>query len=207
MNHEILETTPFSLIIALSATELGKIILPDRTVWANQYGEVVDMKQIFGGKDPTVKDEAKTLQYANAINDLMPKFIRKDKWLMDDGTTADMLVMERLYILPNNHFEVSVREKMLIHFENQMKELHDNRFVHGDFMRPTNAFTRNNFEWMFKNIVQTGTGLRLIDTGFATICKSNNIKEFVATLYREQEEVEIFRKYYLGEIKSKPFKW
>lgn len=207
MNHEILENNLHSLIIALSETELGKVVLPDCTIWKNQNGEVVDMKALFGSKDRTVKDEAENLQYANAINDLMPKFIRQDKWLMQDGTTADMLVMERLYILPNDHFELSVREKMLVRFENQMKELHNHLFVHGDFIRPTSVYTRNNYEWMFQNIVQTATGLRLIDAGFAEIYDGNNAKDFAYVRYREQQEIKIFRKYYLGEIKSKPFQW
>ena len=206
MDKEILEQNPYSIIIALSENEIGKVTLPDRTVWTNQVGEIVDMKAIFGYKDPTTKSEAIALQYANGINDLMPKYIREDTWQMQDGTTADMLVMERLYILPIDHFEMPIREKMLDDFERKMKELHDNLFIHGDFMRPTNVFTRNNYEWKFKNIVQTAAGLRLIDTGFSKIRNRENVEKFVYGLIEERNDIKVFREYYLGRVKTTPFK-
>ncbi len=182
-------------MVALSDTEIGKVVLPDQLVLVNAVtGEPVD----FGGEKPSVAKEALALQYANSINDLMPRFVGKQTWQDEDGTAHDMLVMERLYPLPIHHFELPVRQEMMKLFEEKMKELHDNQFVHGDFMRPTNYFTRGNLEWMFNNIVQTESGLRLIDAGFAIICKRDNIEMFVHILFRERNEIGYFREYYLS---------
>ena len=57
------------------------------------------------------------LQYANTINDLLPQYIRKDKWEMQDGKMYDMIVMERLYILPIHHFDLEIRKTMMVVFE------------------------------------------------------------------------------------------
>jgi tRNA A-37 threonylcarbamoyl transferase component Bud32 len=83
-------------------------------------------------------------------------------------------------------------------FEQKMKELHDFQFVHGDFMRPTNYFTRGNREWMFGNILQTETGLRLIDAGFSKVYNKENAEEYVHILIRERDEILVFKDYYLS---------
>jgi hypothetical protein len=83
-------------------------------------------------------------------------------------------------------------------FAEKMKELHDKMYVHGDFMRPTNYYNREDKAWMFENIVQTKDSLRLIDTGFGTICTRENVKMFVSIMMREREEIEYFRHFYLS---------
>ncbi|MEY4903010.1 MAG: hypothetical protein RLZZ292_825 [Bacteroidota bacterium] len=82
-------------IIALSDTELGKVILPSTVVFTDVItGKIVDP---FDKEDkPSLDREIKAMQYANTINDLIPKFIRKDTWQNDEGNNYDMIVMERL---------------------------------------------------------------------------------------------------------------
>lgn len=193
MKEEILKNTGNSIIIALSDTTIGKIVLPNSVVFV----DVATGKPVKLGEDPTLEDEMITLIYANSINNLLPKFIKKQTWKEEkENKIHDMIVMERLYPLPIHYFDLSTRKIMFEKFEIKVKELHDNSFVHGDFLRPTNYFTRNNKEWMFANIIQTETELRLIDTGFSRIKNKDNIKEFYHILFRECDEMEYFKAYY-----------
>ena len=67
---EVLERNINTIIIALSDAELGKIILPNSFVLVNAITKkVADL----GFKKPNMTDEIAALQYANAVNDLMPK--------------------------------------------------------------------------------------------------------------------------------------
>jgi hypothetical protein len=191
----LLEASIFSHIIALSDAEVGKVILPNPYQWV----DVATGKPVQLGKMPTLEDEIRLLQYANGINDLMPKFIRQETWTLENGKTHPMMVMERLYPLPIHHYPLKLRQAMFRVFELEMKELHINKFVHGDFMRPTNYHTRNNLEWIFKNVVQTETKLRLIDTGFSLCYSKNEREKFIHTLLREEHEIPVFKKYYLQE--------
>ncbi|MEY3241100.1 MAG: hypothetical protein RIR11_2538 [Bacteroidota bacterium] len=199
---QVIEHSSASIVIALSDTEIGKIQLPSTLVFVDVHtGEPVNLVEDGGG--PTIQKETMALIQANLINDLMPKFIRLQPWQLDDGTTHEMLVMERLLPLPIHHFEYSVRLEMLKRFEQQIEELHQNNFVHGDFQRPTTVFNRGDQKWMYKNIVQTEQGLRLLDAGFGTKLDKDNIKLFVSILIRERDEVKYFRSYYIGSSTEK----
>jgi hypothetical protein len=192
---KILEESANHIIVAVSDTEIGKILLPSPYTWVDtETGKPVD----FMNERRTLDDEIKALRFANAINDVMPEFIRKDTWQAKDGKEHEMMVMERLYILPIHHFDLPTRTLMMAEFAEKMTKLHDNYFVHGDFMRPTNYFNRGDLAWIFNNIVQTNAGLRLIDAGFGTICKKDNIKQFVSIMFREREEIGYFKEYYFS---------
>lgn len=194
----VLEETAHSLIIALSDTEIGKIILPPKFTWVNsETGEPIG--NLFG-EPPTLKKEIESLKFANAINNLLPQFIRQQTWQTEDGVDHDMMVMERLYPLPFNHFDVPTRTVMIDKLEQKLKELHDNNYVHGDLLRPTNYFTRGDKDWMLKNVLQTENGLRLIDAGFARIYAlgKKNLKEFAACLVQERYEFADVKTLYLA---------
>jgi hypothetical protein len=196
MAQEILKNTGNSIIVALSDTTVGKVVLPNPLTFV----DVATGKPVKLGKDPTLEDEMATLIYANTINDLLPQFIKKQTWEeeKEEGNKIhDMMVMERLYSLPIHHFDLETRKIMFEDFETKIKELHDNNFVHGDFLRPTNYFTRNNKAWMFANVIQTETRLRLIDTGFSKIMNKDNIREFCQILIQERDEIDYFKTYYL----------
>ena len=95
---------------------------------------------------------------------------------------------------------METRKVMLHDFETKMAELHARFFVHGDFCRPTSYHTRGNYAWMFKNIVQTEQGLRLIDTGFSKyLARDKNIETLVRCRMEEQEDMKLFRAYYFEE--------
>ena len=110
-----------------------------------------------------------------------------------------MIVMERLAQLPTHHFDIPIRTAMFKEFRAKLHELHNNLFIHGDLIRPTNRYTRGDGEWMFGNIIQTPTGLRLIDPGFAEIYQKKNINAFVKRIAEEREEIGYFKEYYLGK--------
>ena len=197
MSSTIIHQTPTTIIVALSDSTVGKVILPNAMVWVNATtGEPVDFLNSGG---PTVESETRLLKYANVINDLMPKYIGQEDWLhTPTNKSYRMMVMERLYPLKINHFDLPTRKIMLKDFEEKLKALHDQNFVHGDFMRPTSFFNRGDRAWMFANIIQTATGLRLVDVGAAQIYNKENARLFVQILLREQSEINDFRTYYLS---------
>lgn len=192
----ILEQSSHSILIGLSETEVGKILLPNTMVLVDaETGEPVNL---LSHDEPTLKKEAAALQFANTINDLMPQFYRIQPWQTEDGKEHEMMVMERLYCLPIHHFELPLRQEMMSRFEEKLKELHSALFVHGDLMRPTRFFNRGDNAWIFENIVQTENGLRLIDAGFAKIGNQENLKTVVQIILQEEEEVDCFRDYYFS---------
>jgi hypothetical protein len=193
MQNQILQRRVTSIVVALSDTEVGKVVLKNPVQLVSvKTGIPLEIEQ------PTLAKESEMLKYANAINDLMPQFIRQQAWIDEtDGKEHQMMVMERLHTLPIHHFDLAIRTEMFAIFETKMKELHDNLFVHGDFERPTMFHNRNDKAWMFGNIVQTETALRLIDTGFSQIYRKANGREFFHIKNREQEEVTDFGEYYL----------
>jgi hypothetical protein len=194
-HQQILQETYNSIIVALSETEVGKVIPPKTFHWVDvTTGERVD----FLNKSPTLEDERVALQYANNVNDLMPKFIRMDTWQSEDGKEHEMMVLERLYSLPFNHFEGQIRELMAEVFALKLKLLHKSNFVHGDLIRPTNYYTRNDGDWMFGNVIQTEKGLRLVDAGFSRIYKKEIKEEFIHILIREEREIDAFKAFYLS---------
>lgn len=90
MSHEIISESHYHRIVALSDTEVGKIPPINPLVFVD----------VATGKESSMLNfkmdidlEIKRLVYANAINELMVRFIRKDKF----NESTDMLVMERLY--------------------------------------------------------------------------------------------------------------
>ena len=176
MRSAILHQTPTTIILALSETTVGKVILPSPLIWTNAItGEPVDA---LNGGGPTVESETLHLKYANAINDLMPQYIGQADWLHPKTNTSyKMMIMERLYPLPIHHFELSARKQMFADFKTKLQALHDHFFVHGDFLRPTSPLNRGDREWMFANVIQTAEGLRLVDVGAALILSLIHISE------------------------------
>lgn len=203
MEPNILHQGSTSLVIALSETEVGKVLFPPTYKWvdANTH-EPVD---ILGDSEPTWEKELANLVYANTINDLLPKFIRRQIWTDENQKEHSMIVMERLYPLPHYHFAPEIRAEMLKTFKQKLEELHDKGFAHGDVMRPTTYFTRNNYQWMFGNVIQTTDGLRMIDTGFSQIKSLNKDRRgWYMKLYYEKRELDAFEEYYLSEIFNRP---
>ncbi|MCC5946349.1 MAG: hypothetical protein JJT94_15565 [Bernardetiaceae bacterium] len=206
MESIVLHESHASKIIALSKTEVGKIQKPSTIQWVNAITqEPVDC---FDEYEPSLEKEITALIYANQVNNLLPKFLRKDQWVDEDGNYKDMIVMERIYPLTLYHFEISKRQEMIKIFKEKIKELHDNNFIHGDLVRPTHYYNRNDYQWIFGNIVQTENELRLLDTGFSHVLykelDAEKIRRFVMGLYQEKKEVEAFQAYYLSDDLNKP---
>jgi serine/threonine protein kinase len=152
-------------VIVLSETEVGKLFSED------------------------TRSEAEKLRYANAINELVVKFIRLE---YNATLAADMLVMERLYPLDFRAHEIEMRELWLDVFTDELRALHAAGFVHRDLLRPSNI-TGDRYD----NILLTPKGLRLINVGISVLQRQVGDAFFTAYVKREMEELEIFRQFFL----------
>ena len=185
MSYEIISESHNHRIVALSDTEVGKIPPINPLVFVN----------VATGKEEPMLNfkmdidlEIKRLIFANAINDLMVRFIRKDRF--DEST--DMLVMERLYPIDFQSLDKQERIPVFEKFKAQIYELHRKGFLHGDIEHPI----RGNPEFLFNNIILTSNGLRLVDTGFSVIRKDEPDR-FITLLRGELLEIMDFKEYFL----------
>ena len=157
-------------VIALSDTEAAKIY--------------------SGDTRSDIGSEAQKMQYANAVNDLVVKFIRLDR---DETNQWDMLVMERIYPIDYRSYEIENREIWMEVFEDELNDLHAKGFVHRDLKRPSNIPGER-----FDNIFLTPKGIRLIDVGISFIKKQVGEKIFAAAIEKEKEELEQFKTFFLN---------
>jgi serine/threonine protein kinase len=156
-------------VIALSETEVGKIFTGDTR--------------------SDMGSEATKLQFANAINDLLVRFVRLDEL----NETAEILVMERLYPMDFRAYEHERRELWLDVFESELRQLHQNGFVHRDLRRPSDMPGER-----FDNIFLTSTGLRLIDVGISALSEQVGERLFQRFVTQELVELEQFRQFFLS---------
>jgi serine/threonine protein kinase len=157
-------------VIVLSDTEVGKLFLGDTRT--------------------EIGSEAQKMQYANAINNLVAKFIRLD---FNETLQAEMLVMERIQPIDYRSYEVEIREIWFDVFKDELLQLHQAGFVHRDLKRPSNLGGL-----AFDNILLTQTGLRLIDVGISAIQKQVGEKIFEKYIEIENKEMEEFKVYFLN---------
>ncbi len=73
----------------------------------------------------SVRVEITHLQFANSINDLVVRFIH-----VDVHDNYEILVMERLIGYEARSIDIIERAQMYERFLKQMRELHENGFVH-----------------------------------------------------------------------------
>jgi tRNA A-37 threonylcarbamoyl transferase component Bud32 len=165
----------------LSSGANNKVIALNETEVAKLY---------TGDTRSDIGSEAEKMQYANAVNDLIPKFIRLD---FDDNLQAEMLVMERIYPIDYRAYEVEKRELWLDVFLDEVKQLHDAGFVHRDIKRPSDIRGE-----AFDNILLTNNGIRLIDVGISAIKAKVGERLFAKYLETEQKELEEFKNYFLN---------
>lgn len=164
-----LSTGDNNTVIALSETEVGKIFTGDTR--------------------SDIGSEALKLQFANKVNSLLVHFIRLDE-LNDE---AEMLVMERLYPMDFRAYEYERRELWLDVFEDELRQLHKNGFVHRDLRRPSDMPGLT-----FDNIFLTPTGLRLIDVGISALLEQVGERLFNRFVQQELTEFEQFRSFFLA---------
>ena len=78
-------------------------------------------------------------------------------------------------------------------FEDELKQLHNNGFVHRDIRRPSGL------EGLyFDNILLTGNGLCLIDVGISALKSQVSNKIFDKYVETELQEMKVFREYFLN---------
>jgi tRNA A-37 threonylcarbamoyl transferase component Bud32 len=157
-------------VIALSPTEVAKLYTGDTR--------------------SEIGSEAEKMQFANAVNGLVAKFIRLD---YDEGLAAEMLVMERIMPIDYRAYEVEVRQLWLDVFEEELGQLHRAGFVHRDLMRPSDIGGL-----AFDNILLTHQGLRLIDVGISALQKQVGDKIFQKYVETEIQELATFKIYFLN---------
>ena len=166
----LLSTGNNNKVIALSETEVAKLFTADTR--------------------SDIGSEAEKLQYANAINNLVARFIRLD---FQEELKADMLVMERIYAIDFRTYEVEKRELWYEVFEDEMSQLHKAGFVHRDIKRPSDISGLP-----FDNILLTIQGLRLIDVGISALRSKVGDLLFEKHMEIEQSELKVFKNYFLS---------
>jgi serine/threonine protein kinase len=159
-----------NVVVALSETEVGKLFTGDTR--------------------SDIGSEAEKMKFANAVNDLVVKFVRLD---FNDQWQAEMLVMERLRPMDYRAFEVRVRELWIEVFFDELTALHQAGFVHRDLKRPSGIGGLT-----FDNILLTDKGLRLIDVGISALKHQVGDKIFEKYLEIERTEMEEFKSFFLN---------
>lgn len=157
-------------VIVLTETEVAKLYLEDTR--------------------SDIGSEAEKMQFANAVNGLVVKFIRLD---FHEELQAEMLVMERLFPLDYRAYEVEIRQLWIEVFEDELQQLHHAGFVHRDLKRPSGIGGLT-----FDNILLTQTGLRLIDVGISALRKQVGDRLFGRYVEAEKKEMAEFRAYFLN---------
>jgi serine/threonine protein kinase len=156
-------------VIALSQTEAGKLFTHDTR--------------------SDIGSEAEKMKFAKSINGLVVKFIRLD---IEQGTSSDMLVMERLYPLDYRAYEVEKRELWFDVFHDELRHLHNAGFVHRDIKRPSEISGMP-----YDNVFLTEKGLRLIDLGISALKHVVGNKLFEKYVIEELKELKEFKEYFL----------
>jgi serine/threonine protein kinase len=157
-------------VIVLSETEVGKLFVNDTR--------------------SDIGSEAEKMQFANAINGLVVKFIRLD---FDEALQAEILVMERIQPIDYRAYEVEIRQLWIEVFKDKLKQLHKAGFVHRDLKRPSNISGL-----AFDNILLTQNGLRLIDVGISALQTQVGNKIFEKYIAIEDKEIAEFEEYFLN---------
>lgn len=150
-----------------------------------------EVAKLFSGDTRSdIGSEAEKMKYANAVNDLVVKFVRLD---YDEVNQTDMLVMERLYPLDFRAYEVERRELWLDVFEDELRALHRAGFVHRDIKRPSGLTG-----WQYDNIFLTQNGIRLIDVGISALRKQVGEDLFKRYEAIEIQELNEFKEFFLN---------
>jgi serine/threonine protein kinase len=153
-------------------------------------GDTEVAKLFIGDSRSDIGIEAEKMQYANQINNLVAKFCRLE---FNEDLEAEMLVMERIQAKDYRAYEVEIRELWFEVFEDELKRLHKEGFVHRDLKRPSNIGGL-----AFDNVLLTQNGLRLIDVGISAI--KSKVGDTIFEKYVEIEEQKIleFKEYFLN---------
>jgi serine/threonine protein kinase len=147
-------------------------------------------KLFIGDTRSDLGSEAEKMKFANTINDLVVKFIGLD---YNEDLQAEMLIMERIHPIDFRAYEVEIRELWFDVFYDEIKALHKAGFVHRDLKRPSDIQGL-----AFDNILLTQQGLRLIDVGISAIKSQVGEKLFEKQLEIENQEIELFKEYFLN---------
>lgn len=147
-------------------------------------------KLFAGDTRSDIGSEAEKMKYANAINDLVARFLRLD---YDDALQAEMLVMERIYPIDYRAHEVEKREFWVDVFLDEMHQLHQAGFVHRDIRRPSGISGQP-----FDNILLTNNSIRLIDVGISALLSQVGEKLFNKYVATELAELQEFKVYFLS---------
>ena len=146
-----------------------------------------EVAKIFGTDTRSdIGSEAEKMIFANQVNDLVVKFRRIE------SDEEPMLVMERLYPYDYRAYDIEQRNLFFEVFVQELTDLHKAGFIHRDIIRPSAAGGDP-----FDNVFLTRQGIRLIDVGISALRDNIGLKLFQLYRQKEQEEIEIFKRYFL----------
>ncbi len=152
---------------------------------------VTEAAKLFTGNTRSeIGSEAMKMKFANSVNGLAAKFIRLD---FDETLQASRLVMERIYPVDFRAYESEKRKFWLEVFEDELKQLHKNGFVHRE-LRCYSSLEKLYFD----NILFTNKGLRLVDAGKSVLKSQVGDKIYEKYVDTEMSESKAFRKYFLN---------
>lgn len=154
-----------AVVVALSDTEAGKM-----------YQDA-----------DAAEAEAEKLHFANSINGLMNRLLRKDEF-----ETHAVLVLERLRPLDYRSMEVETRKALLEVLTDELRELHEGGFAHGHLQREA-GFTSD----VWDNILLTEISLRLIDADRAVLRHEVSEEDFDRAVAADLRALESFREYFM----------
>lgn len=147
-------------------------------------------KLFTGDTRSDIGSESEKMKFANAVNDLVAKFVRLD---YSEELQAEMLIMERIKPIDYRAYEIERRELWYDVFADELAQLHKAGFVHRDIKRPSDLDGL-----AFDNVLLTEQGLRLIDVGISALKKQVGERIFAKYLEIEQTELLLFKDYFLN---------
>jgi tRNA A-37 threonylcarbamoyl transferase component Bud32 len=157
--------------------------LPLKRLSAGVHNEVWALDTTLVAKlfilgDPQARRELTLLQQAT---DLLPKV---SELTPSDGYEHELLVMERLELFEKRNFDHEVRAQMLDRFSQELEQLHQAGWAHGDIRRTTDQ----GGPW--DNVVWTRERIRLIDAGNAVL---QDEATFEATRQQDMQDLQALR--------------
>ena len=175
------------------------------SVYATSVNTVVKTVECFGGavwetfNDGIVLSEVLALQWANSFNKLVVEM--KGHFPIED--VGDLIAMERLFPCLPTAFSKEEIEAAIVVAEEQLIQLWESGWVHGDLKRqPCVLKVENNIDVLYNNVMLTEVDgkcvIRLVDLGYSMLEQYDDNDIIDRCLVKDREDWEDFKKWVLN---------